>query len=73
MASIYGQVPLHVMCVLLFLHVCAVTDPGQTPLDIAEEEGNEECVQLVSWRGWMNVFFSCWILTHGVCEATFVL
>ena len=31
-----------------FFNVCAVTDSGQTPMDIADEEGNEECLQLVS-------------------------
>ena len=38
------------MCALVF--GCIVTDSGQTPLDIAEEENNDECVQLVS--GWLG-------------------
>lgn len=42
--------PLHLMCALVL--GCIVTDSGQTPLDIAEEENNDECVQLVS--GWLG-------------------
>ena len=50
--------------------MCAVTNSGQTPLDIAEEEGNEECVQLVSGGGGEDIQL---LLVRGIVrEATFV-